>query len=276
MKHLFIPDNQVKPGVPLDHLEWIGKYIVDKRPDRIINAGDFADMPSLSFYDKGKKAMEGRRVSADIAAVHHGWDVLNGPIEEYNRQRRKNKHALYLPDKHITLGNHEDRITRACNADAQIDGLLSLDSLKYERYGWKVHPFLEMVELDGIAYSHFFANPYTGKPWGGMIITRLKNIGFTFTMGHVQTKDSGVQFLANGTVRRGLVAGACYLHDEDYKGPQGNHHWRGIIMKHEVADGNYDMMEVSLDYLCRRYEGVPLKEYTPHIIAGDQYDNLVA
>jgi hypothetical protein len=50
-----------------------------------------------------------------------------------------------------------------------------------------------------------------------------------------------------------VMAGACYLHDEDYKGPYGNHHWRGIIVKHEVCDGEYDIMKVSLDYLLRRY-----------------------
>ena len=60
MKHLIIPDCQVKDGVPLEYLEWIGHYIVEKKPDVIINIGDFADMPSLSSYDVGKKSFEGR------------------------------------------------------------------------------------------------------------------------------------------------------------------------------------------------------------------------
>jgi len=53
----------------------------------------------------------------------------------------------------------------------------------------------------------------------------------------------------------------CYLHDEGYKGPQGNDHWRGIVVKHQVEDGQYDHMLVSLDYLCRRYEGKRLVDY---------------
>ena len=32
-------------------------------------------------------------------------------------------------------------------------------------------------------------------------------------------------------------------------------------MKHEVFDGNYDLMEVSLDKLCRKYEGIPLSVF---------------
>lgn len=266
-KHIFIPDSQVKPGVPIDHLGWIGQYIVDKRPDVVIHAGDFADMPSLSSYDKGKKAMEGRRVSDDINAAKHGWDVLNAPLEAYNKRMRKARKAQYLPEKHITLGNHEDRITRVCNTDAQLEGLLGIESLHLDKYGWTVHQFLDMVNIDGVTYSHFFANPFSGRPWGGMMQTRLKNIGFSFTMGHVQLKEAGEVFLANGTVRRGLVAGACYLHDEDYKGPQGNYHWRGILVKHNVAGGNYDLMEVPLNYLCMRYEGVPLSEFKPRVFA---------
>ncbi|MCI0656860.1 MAG: hypothetical protein L0170_07290, partial [Acidobacteria bacterium] len=37
---LMIPDLQIGPGTPTDHLDWIGKYIVDKRPDFIVQIGD--------------------------------------------------------------------------------------------------------------------------------------------------------------------------------------------------------------------------------------------
>jgi len=61
MKHFILPDCQVKPGVPLNHLEWAGRFVVDKRPEVVVCLGDFADMPSLSSYDVGKKSFEGRR-----------------------------------------------------------------------------------------------------------------------------------------------------------------------------------------------------------------------
>jgi hypothetical protein len=53
----------------------------------------------------------------------------------------------------------------------------------------------------------------------------------------------------------------CYLHDENYKGPQGNNHFRGIIVKHHVLDGNYNAEFVDLDRLCRRYEGMSLERF---------------
>jgi hypothetical protein len=262
--HVVIPDTQVKPGVPTDHLSWIGQYIVDRlsgRPNvRIIHLGDHADMPSLSSYDRGKKSMEGRRYLADIEAANAGWARLNLPLLQYNDQRKAYKEKQWWPDRHIILGNHEDRITRAAEDDAQLDGLLSLDALHYADLGWTVHPFLKPVFLDGVAYAHYFANPMTGRPYGGMVLTRLRTIGHSFTMGHQQTLDYALRFVA-GKSQHGLVAGACYLHDEDYKGYQGNAHWRGIVVKHEVNDGSYDPMFVSLDYLCRRYEGMDLADF---------------
>jgi hypothetical protein len=62
------------------------------------------------------------------------------------------------------------------------------------------------------------------------------------------------------------VAGAAYLHDEDYLGPQ-QAYWRGIVVKHQVENGSYDPMFVSLDFLCRKYAKKRLKEYTPKSFA---------
>jgi hypothetical protein len=52
LKILVIPDCQIKEGVPLEHLTWAGKAIVDYKPDVVVNIGDFADMPSLSTTSK--------------------------------------------------------------------------------------------------------------------------------------------------------------------------------------------------------------------------------
>lgn len=262
--HIVIPDTQAKPDVPTDHLRWIGNYIVDHFAGmdnvKIIHLGDHADMPSLSMYDKGKKSMEGRRYVADIKAANDAFDILCKPLEDYNAKRKAFKERQWWPERHITLGNHEDRISRACEADAQLDGLLSLDDLNYADNGWTVHPFLRPLFLDGIGYVHFWTNNMTGKPLGGAAATRLKTIGHSFTMGHQQVLDYAIRFVKDKS-QHGLVAGACYLHDEDYKGYQGNAHWRGIVICHEVAEGSYSPMFVSLDYLCRRYEGVGLDEF---------------
>ena len=97
MKHLVIPDCQVKPGISVKYLENIGKYIVEKLPDVIVCIGDFADMPSLSSYDIGKKSFEGRTYKADIKAVHKGMEAL---LHHYGSFKKNN---VSLKRKYIVL-----------------------------------------------------------------------------------------------------------------------------------------------------------------------------
>lgn len=247
--HIVIPDTQQKAGVPNQHMAWIGQYIADEYNGAdltVIHLGDHWDMPSLSSYDKGKKAMEGRRYVKDIDAGNRAFQILDDSL-----------HGVEA-DYHFLLGNHEHRITRASESDAQLDGIVTLDDLAVYSFGWQVHDFLEPLTIDGITYSHYFVNPMTGRPLAGANLeTRLKSVGHSFTMGHQQGLKWGrIETIRGGRV--GLVAGSCYIHDEDYLTPQVLNYWRGILVCHNVRNGDYDLMQVSLDYLARRYEGKPL------------------
>ena len=230
--HVVIGDTQVKPGVPTDHLEWIGRYIADRFPDKfpaedvtIVHLGDHWDMPSLSSYDRtGGTAMEGRRYQADIKAGNEAFRRLCAPLARHNAKQTAEGKAAWWLDCHFLLGNHENRITRAIEDDAQLEGTLSLDDLQVNE-GWHVHDFLEPVAIDGITYAHYFYNPNTGKPYGGENLeTRLKTIGHTFTMGHQQGKRYAVRPVGRSR-HHGLVLGSTYLHDERYLGPQSVAYW---------------------------------------------------
>ena len=242
--HCVIPDAQVRAGVPLDHLEWAGKYIAEKKPDVIICIGDFPDMQSLSRYNSKRKA-ENLRYKKDVEAVHYGMELLMTPIVN---------EPDYDPELIMVPGNHDEMITRYVEENPIMEGTISTRDLGFEAWGWKVQPYLKPIKIDGISYAHYFYNPNTGKPYGGEnLYTRLKTIGMSFTMGHQQGLSIAIRDLADGTRQRGLVCGSFYQHVEDYKGPQGNGHWHGIIFKHEVRDGNYDLLEVSLEYLRKKY-----------------------
>jgi hypothetical protein len=252
--HLYIPDNQVKDGISFDYLSWIGRYIIRKRPDVIISGGDFADMPSLSIYDKGKRTAEGKRVQKDIDAAVRGMEILLAPLRELQRQQREVGEPIYNPRMVLTLGNHEDRINRHVDANPELHGFLSIDSLKYKEFGWEVIPFLTPIMINGVAYCHYFPNVMTGKPLSGTAANMLKTIGTSFTQGHKQTLDVTTRFLpTDGAQQWGIIAGACYLHDEDYKGVMGNKHWRGLVVKHNVRNGSYDPLFISLDWLEKEY-----------------------
>lgn len=254
--HLMIPDTQCKPDVDLGYLKWLGLYIADKRPDVIVHIGDHADMPSLSSYDKGKGSAEGRRVMDDIDSAIEGMNVLLKPLYELQQsQLEEYGEVLYKPKMVLTLGNHEQRIMRHVNENPELIGFLSYDNLKYEEMGWEVHDFLKPVMINGVSYCHFMANPFTGKPYGGQASNVLKNVGESFCVGHKQTLDVSTRFLpSSGKQQWGIIAGAYYEHDEDYKGHQGNYHWRGIVVQHNVIEGSFNPMFIDLEYLKSRYK----------------------
>jgi hypothetical protein len=248
-KHLIIPDTQVKPGVKLGHLEAAGNYIVEKQPDVIVHLGDHWDMPSLSSYDEGLEGFDQRDYHEDIHAGSLGMELLLGPLEAYNKGRKKQ----YIPKMVFLMGNHEFRVNRFTEKanQARFRSVVSTEDFYLDP--WKVYPFLKPVTIDGIVYCHYFQVPSTGRAYGGNAHYKLTKLKFSYVMGHVQIKDSAQEYLANGKVIRGLQAGAFYQHEERYLGHQGNHHWRGLHVLHEVHRGNYDHMEVSLKFLLGRY-----------------------
>lgn len=252
-KHLVIPDCQIRAGDDLSYLRKLGQYIVEKKPDTIICIGDFADMPSLSSYDVGKKSFEGRRYRADVDAVHRAMDTLLSPLREYNARAKKNHRERFLPRQILTLGNHEERIQRAVENDPKLEGVLSVKDLGYEEFGWEVYPFLDVVVVDGVAYSHYFTSGLLGRP-ATSAAAQLNKKHMSCVAGHQQGLQISTGHRADGRRLTSVIAGSCYEHDEDYMGPQGNRHWRGFLVLHDVHDGEFDLMAVSLDYLNRKYQ----------------------
>jgi hypothetical protein len=245
---LVLPDVQAKPGTDFSYLRRIGVYALEKRPDIIVCGGDFADMASLSSYDKGKRAFEGRRYKRDVEAAQFAMQSFLGPIEEYNKTAKR----PYLPRKVLVLGNHENRTNRATNDDPMLEGMLSIKDLAYEEYGWEVHDFLEVVLIEGVAFSHYFTSGVMGRP-----VTTAQALLNKKHMSCVAFHQQGLQIAtshrADGTLLTAIITGSCYEHDEDFMGPQGNKHWRGFLMLHAVQNGSYDLMPVSLDYVNRKY-----------------------
>ena len=251
-KILVIPDVQAKPGDNFEFLRRIGTYAVEKQPDTIVCIGDFADMPSLSSYDVGRKSFEGRRYVNDINAAHAAMECLLEPIQVFNQRAAKDHKSRYRPRLVLTLGNHEQRIVKAVENDAKLEGVLSINDLKYEEYGWEVYPFLDVVVIDGVAFSHYFTTGTMDRP-ATSAAAQLNKKHMSCIAGHQQGLQIATGHRADGTRLTSIIAGSCYEHDEDYRGPQGNKHWRGVLVLHEVKDGEFDLMPVSLSYLEKKY-----------------------
>lgn len=252
MRHLIIPDTQIKSGVSINHLSWAGQYAVDMKPDVIVMIGDWWDMPSLSSYDVGKKQFEGRRYKKDIAAGNLGMDVFMAPIIAEQERQRANKKQIWKPRLVFCLGNHEHRIERAVDEDARLEEVLSYDDFNLKQHGWEVIPFLEPIVIDGVAYCHYFTSGVMGRPVANPKLM-LQKKHMSTVMGHVQDRDISFDRRADGQRMTGIFAGIFYDHNESYLNAQTNGSWSGVWVLHEVSDGAFDEMPVSLTYLKQKY-----------------------
>jgi hypothetical protein len=207
-------------------------------------------MPSLSSYDRGKKSAEGRRYKEDIKAGNDAIDLFESTLRKAAPK--------YRPIRHVVLGNHENRIERAIEEDARIDGAISMDDLGWRKHGWFVHPFLKPVAISQINFVHYCCLNSKGK------VTQTKNgapsaeaqarrFARSTVTGHAQGIDLAYTYGGDRTLVS-VIAGSFYQHEERYMGPQGETYWRGIVMLNDVrTTGEFDPMPVSLDYLRRNY-----------------------
>lgn len=242
-----VMDTQVKEDVPVDHLAAYGKYIAGKRPDVIVCIGDWWDFPSLSFHNKpGSVEREGRRYNRDFDAGRRAMDLFLNPIA---------KTSGYTPLMVFTLGNHDILPSRQAAEDARLDGTL-IDPTQFLRdRGWLVYDFLQPVTIGGVAFSHYFPSGPMGRP----ITTApalLRKLHMSAIAGHQQGKAIAFDKRADGGHVTSIISGSFYQHDEPYLSPFANGHWRGTWFLHEVKDGQFDEMALSVNYLLRRF-GAP-------------------
>jgi len=240
-----IMDVQAAPGTPTSHLTAYGKYIADKRPDVLLCIGDFADMASLSSYDiPGSIDAEGKRYANDIGCAKAAMDALMEPIAKIKG---------YDPVRIMTYGNHEDRISRAIHTDPRrLMDVISLDDLDYKAYGWKTIPFLQPITVGGVAFCHYFPSGVMGRAITTPQVM-LRKMHMSAVAGHQQGRDIAYAKRADGTDLTAIISGSFYQHDEKYLSPFTNRHWRGTYFLHEVKDGSFDEMALSISYLLRRF-----------------------
>lgn len=251
MKHFVIPDTQVKPDDNTEHLTWAAKYAVAKKPEVIIFLGDHWDMPSLCTYDYGTKGYEGRAYKYDIKAGNDAMVKFMMVIWYEQGRQRKNKEKIWRPRLVFLLGNHENRINKAVNADRKLDGLMTQEDFNLVELGFEVYPFLEVVVIDGVAYSHYFTSGVMGRACTNARLM-LNKKHMSCVMGHVQDRDIAFAKRADGTRMTGLFAGIFYVENQDYLTPQTNDAWAGCWMFNEVEDGAFDEMPLSMRYLRER------------------------
>lgn len=249
-KHLVVPDPHAAPGYSNVRADWIGRLILDERPDTVIVLGDLADIPSLSSYDKGKKSFQGRTYKADITSALEFNDRLWAPIRAAKKR---------FPYRVILEGNHEYRITRAIELQPELEGAIGFDDLDYHRYYDEVVRYRGsspgIIEVDGVAYAHYFISGVMGRPIAGEhpAYSLFTKGAVSATAGHLHTLDYCVRTNALGIKTQCLVAGVAQDYDSPFAGNANDLWWRGVIVKRNVENGQYDPEFISLKRLKEIY-----------------------
>ncbi len=267
-RHIYIPDTQVRPGVPLDHIDWIAQAVVHYKPDVIVVGGDWWDFPSLNSHSNpGSAPLENQRYQADLDVGNAAFARFCKPIEAEEKRDKK-----WKPRKVFLCGNHEDRADRAAIADPKWAGHVGSNNCQVRDFEW--HGFLKPVEIDDILYAHYFKMQNSKNAIGGTADNRLNKVGKSHIQGHQVGFLYGNRVLPDGRTLHAVTAGSCYLHQEEYRGPQCNKHFRGLIVCNEVRRGDFCIMPLTLDYLCRKKTGLSLYQYMMQTYPEGDWEHL--
>lgn len=251
---LVIGDTQVTPSSPLDHLHALAKFIWKHKPQHVVHIGDHWDFESLSSYASGLER-EGKRLHDDLIAGAQALDIIHDYLETKNVQARKNKKRTYWPQMDFLMGNHENRLDRFIQAHPELHGFVDLEAM-IARAGWHVHQFTDPFWIGDIAFVHFLPNPQSGRAVGGSIENKLNKFPHCFVHGHQQQYQFGRRQNLRGRPHFGICAGAFYIHDEDYRGPN-NTEIRGFVhlkaFTNRFSYEDYDCDFVSLERLLENY-----------------------
>lgn len=255
MKHLIIPDDHAHPEDNFERFGWASNLILEQQPEVIVKIGDSWDMSSLCSFDKGKKSFVHKNVQEDIEAGHHAEELLLEPIVKYNNTRTRHKKSKYNPKIIKLIGNHEYRVERLLEYEPKWEGYVSMDVFKTRLdLNETVVPFLHHIIVDDIAYSHYFVSGIMGRACSSAKVLLSKKF-MSCTMGHTHLLENADGSKPDGTRTRALICGS--FHDKNHKsfaGPQVDSiWWNGLIMKHNVAKGDYDREEISIQRLEEMY-----------------------
>lgn len=239
---LVIPDSHAHPKHDNERMLWLGRYIMDVRPDIILHIGDMADMPSLSSYDFGTARAWGRFYRADIEATLEHQDLLFQPLSEYNERRRENKKAQWKPIWVYIKGNHEERADRFVSRNPQFIGFVDIDKdLKLDEYWDYVCPFGEEFFINGMGFTHYYRTA-TGKAVSGVVPARsmLLKKARSVVQGHNHKFSVFFQDRGHGQPKAQAYSVGYYGHPDQRENwnMQEQAAWDfGVLVLYDVMDG---------------------------------------
>jgi len=241
----FMPDRHSFAGCDKKPTIAMAKFFRDHEVDMIVDIGDRFDMPSLSSYDKGKASFEARRLAKDFTAAREELELFREHLGDWDG---------YLIH---TQGNHEERLFRMYDEQPEVGDVFGSDPWGLEDAGYYTYGFREVVNINGVLWSHCFQNPtaLNGTIQTGTADIRMKNIGMPHVQGHQHGPlIHGQRLGVDGRPVSVLVCGASYTEHHSYNGPQRRDIYRGAGILSNVWKGEYDLNMVRMKTLLKEYK----------------------
>jgi predicted phosphodiesterase len=239
---LIIPDAHAHPDYDNDRFSLIGKAVARHRPEVVVCLGDFADMPSLSSYDRGKASFEGKRYWKDIECTKDAYLKMMAPIRELQDSLRAAHRPRYSPQLTMLTGNHEYRINMAADSNPQLHGTIGVHDLPWygQGEGWEVVPFKQFKEIAGVNFIHYvptrMGTAMSSKHLAHAVCTEK---AVSVVVGHSHILDYYERSRPDGSRFFGLSAG-CFGHpdhDEGWSRGTDDIWWRGLVLLKGVENG---------------------------------------
>ena len=253
MDILVVPDQHAHPDHNNDRADWLGKFILDRKPDMVMNMGDTFDMPSLSSFDKGKASFSGASYGNDINA---GLDFLDRMWHPIKRAKRKKPYSVFLE------GNHCHRLSKVLEYEPHLAGdrygisykNYQLDDYHHESIYYNGQT-PGIYTTKGISFAHFMVSGLMGRPIGGdhHAASLLAKNYSSCVVGHSHTVDYAVRSGSNGKRIMGLVSGVFQDYKSGWAGNINNLWFPCLCYLRNVDEGAYDLEIIGMDALKREY-----------------------
>lgn len=256
-KILCIGDGHDEPWQKKDRWLWLGKFLVDKRPDIVVNIGDFITLDSLSAWDTDKRRkMEMRRYDKEIQSGKEALAALWQPAIEYNKYAKRRKKKAYIPTYIHLEGNHEERAERYLDYNPHLEGKIDVyRDLELETYSAKWIKYRNYWVHNGIMFSHI---PFqrNGRPLTGQDLCRkaltLTNYSIIFGHSHRFGVDNVHRFGAKH-LQQALNIGCYFEHQPDYVEGSPTDYWRGVVVLDNYKSHRFDIQTYSLSSIRSTY-----------------------
>lgn len=240
---LVVGDAHADPAHSNRRFDWLGRFIADKRPEVVVDIGDWFSMNSLNKYEPA-----GSRRSCEASYLS---DILVGvdAMERVRAQLRPLEDE-YQPRFLRTLGNHEARVHRALEEDpGSMGGLISTEHFMSSEFGWEQYePGVEVV-VNGLTLSHYYKST---RGNGGPVYAAaaaIRERGRSYAFGH----SHRFRIHRQGDLMA-VNVGCFFEHEETWLPPHEQERWdRGLCLLRDVYQGRFDVEFWSMRRLRRHY-----------------------